>query len=155
MLLAVLFIVNYERPSLFQAYSKLQTADQETYEELLHGSGWGYVKDKNSVHFYLGDGKNGYKFNELPGVDSDTFRLLGEHYGVDNNRVYWGWEIIEQADSKTFEVYFFPSKRSDFKYAKDANHFYRSREIVSEDTEELFIETYFTDANMSTHELIK
>jgi len=153
--LVIFLTLTYEKPSLMNEYSKLEGADPTSYQELVHGYGWGYVKDKDNVYAYLGNQKEGYKFIKLPEADSNSFHVVYLNYGVDDNHVYWGWEIVEQADPSSFEVYYFPANKSEFRYAKDVSHFYDSGDIVNADTEEAFVDMYFIEPNMDTYELIK
>lgn len=73
-----------------------------------------YFKDKTTVW---------WGGRELPGVNPDTFRLLGGRYSTDGKNVYHLYNLVEGADIDSFKV-------TDRNRAKDKNHKYKlSRRI--------------------------
>lgn len=156
-LIIVLFflIIDFEKPSLIKSYSKLENADLNSYQVLVDGYGWGYIKDKSRVFFYLGDGKQDYKLIEVNGANPKTFKVIYLEYGKDDNNVYHGWDKVDNADPDTFEVYYFPDWSLEYEYAKDKNSFYYQGKKIHVTNEQELIDKYFKYDEMKNFELVK
>lgn len=87
----------------------------------------------------------------MPSVDLESFRILGNSYAVDKNRVYfWGKEFVG-ADPSTFEII----NATTHQYSKDKNHVYMSDHIISNNPKlfHIILETDF-DSYSTDNELV-
>lgn len=78
-----------------------------------------FEKDKNNVYYAWGTTDGVQRFI-VESADPKTFVALGQYYGKDKSNVFYGSEIVKNADLKTFHVF--------GDSAKDKNHTYYSGE---------------------------
>jgi hypothetical protein len=97
---------------VYQHDTLIAGADAKTFEIV----SWDWQRDKN---FYYRFGK------KITSIDRQSFKLLDYHYAKDKFHVYYDENIIEGADSKTF------NHIDGTQDGKDANNCYRWGEKVN------------------------
>lgn len=96
----------------YNAY-KIDVSDYKSFKIL--DDSWS--KDKS--FYYVPAGSIVHKY---PLTDYDSFELLKEGYAKDKSRVYYFGDIVDKADSRTFDVIGFAE-------GKDKNYCFRSNKI--------------------------
>lgn len=104
-----------DNKNIFYYGKKIGGADVGSFEILDSA----YQKDKNNVYF------SGSQIVE--GADTQSFISLGANYAKDKNSAYYRGELIETADSKTFNRTFIGvdvNDATEFNYARDSQNVY-------------------------------
>ena len=92
-----------------------------------------YIRDANSI-FICSTGMlmDGSECSPVKGADPESFRPLPGYFAKDDQHVFYNFEIIPNADPKTFKILTWSNYDND--YSKDAQHvFYRTQLIHSAD----------------------
>jgi hypothetical protein len=128
-------------------YGVVKGVDFNTFTNI----GDGYAKDKNFVYMnknsvtsssdYTGEGMH---LTKATGVDLDSFVYLDHGFFKDSSHVFFGFDLIKDADPSSFVIMGYDD------YSKDNKHvFWRTSEIVGADPVTF---TVGIDDNTSVHD---
>ena len=100
--------------------------DVETFKFL----NFSYWRDKTNIYFYIATSDGG-SISLVENIDIKSFKIFGEtRYAKDKLNVYYGGNIIENADPKTFKIIAKENLHSDFAY--DKTNFYEFENKLTE-----------------------